>query len=155
MAAPAQPCERRTTICTLLLWFCFDSLLLPTQLKAFSWNFRIELEEVEWDKITFLSRCIPGQLEVMSRVSKLVRLLLAVPATKAMSKKSFSGMQHIGMYLRSMISQQHLNHLKLLHIHKKPHFVCVAREFVAGNDHRRHVFGTELKSLGLIPIYTV
>ena len=47
------------------------------------------------------------------------------------------------------MSQQRLNHLMLLHVHKSHtgHFnlVDVANEFISGNEHRKNVFGTEFK----------
>ena len=48
-----------------------------------------------------------------------------------------------------MMSQQHLNHLMLLYIDKdctdSLNFVGVANDFIAGNDHMKHEFGTEFK----------
>ena len=106
------------------------------------------------DIITFFRSCTPGQLEVMSQVSKLVRLLLVMPATNATSEKSFSALLRIKTYLRSTMSQQRLNHLSLLHIHKNRtknlNLVDVANDFVGGNDHRMHVFGIEFKPFDLI-----
>ena len=68
----------------------FDALLLPTHLEIFSTNFQAERELVVSDIIAFFRSCTPGQLEVMSQVSKLVRLLLVMPATNATSERSFS-----------------------------------------------------------------
>ena len=106
------------------------------------------------DIIAFFRSCTPGQLEVMSQVSKLVRLLLVMPATNATSKRSFSAVRRIKTYLRLTMSQQRLNHLTLLHIHKyhteSLNLVDVANDFIAGNDHRKDVFGTEFKPSDLI-----
>ena len=50
-----------------------------------------------------------------------------------------------------MMSQKRLNHLTLLHIQKNRteslKLVDVANDFIAGIDHRKHVFGTEFKLL--------
>ena len=90
----------------------------------------------------------------MSQVSKLVKLLLVMPATNAGSERSFSAVRRIKTYLRSTMSQQRLNHLMLLHVHKSEtdalNLVDVANDFIAGNDHRKHVFGTELKPSDLV-----
>ena len=52
------------------------------------------------------------------------------------------------------MSQQRLNNLTLLHIHKNRteslNLVDVANDLIAGNDHRKHVFGTEFKQSDLI-----
>ena len=106
------------------------------------------------DILAFFRNCTPGQLELMSQVSKLVKLLLVMPATNAGSERSFSAVRRIKTYLRSMMSQQCLNHLMLLHVHKSEtdalNLVNVANDFIAGNDHRKHVFGTEFKPSDLV-----
>jgi len=47
------------------------------------------------------------------------------------------------------MSQQRLNHLILLHVHKSLtdglNLVDIANDFIAGNDHRKNIFGTEFK----------
>ena len=91
---------------------------LPTQLEVFSHNIKCEGEVVLSDVLKFFRNCIPGQLELMSEVCKLVKLLLVMPATNAESERSFSADRRIKTYLRSTMSQQQLNHLMLLHVHK-------------------------------------
>ncbi len=125
----------------------FDFVLLPTHLEIFSTNFKVVGQVVVSNIITFFQSCTSGQLELMSQVSKLVRLLLVMPATNAGSERSFSAVRRTKTYLRSTMSQQRLNHLMLLHVHKSHtdslSLVDVAKDFIAGNDHRKHVFGTE------------
>ena len=132
----------------------FDSLLLPTHLEIFSNSFPVEGKVVLSDILNFFRVCTPGQLELMSQVSKLVRLMLVMPATNAESERSFSAVRRIKTYLRSTMSQQRLNHLMLLHIHKSLtddlNLVDVANDFIAGHDHRKHVFGTEFKPADLL-----
>ena len=50
------------------------------------------------------------------------------------------------------MSRQRLNHLMLLHVDKGTpttlinlYYVEVANDFIASNDHMKHMFGTELK----------
>ena len=85
----------------------------------------------------------------MSQVSKLVRLLLVMPATNAESGRSFSAVQRIKTYLHSAMSQQRLNHLMLLHAHKSHtddlDLIDVANDFIDGSDHRKYLFGPEFK----------
>ena len=85
----------------------FDALLLRKHLEIFSSNFQVEQAVVVSDIITSFRSCTPGQLEVLSQVSKLVRLLLVMPATNAtsMSERSFSAQRCIKTYLHSMMSR--------------------------------------------------
>ena len=106
------------------------------------------------DILEYFRSCNPCQWELMSQVSKLVKLLLVMPATNAESKRSFSAVRRIKMYLRSTMSQQRLNHLMLLHVHKSRtdalSLVDVANDFISGHDHRQHIFGTEFKPSDLV-----
>ena len=72
------------------------------------------------DILEFFPSCTPSQCDLMSQVSKLVKLLLVMPATNAESERSFSAVRHIKMHLHATMSrsQQCLNHLMLLHVHK-------------------------------------
>lgn len=92
-------------------------------------------------------------MELLSQVTKLVRLLLVMPATNAQSKPSFSAVRRIKSYLRTTMTQQHLNHLMLLYVHRdytdRLNLVDVANDFIAGNEHRREVFGTVFKETDL------
>ena len=91
---------------------------------------------------------------LMSQVSKLVKLLLVMPATNAQSERSFSAVWRFKMYLCAIMTQQRLNHLMLLHIHKSRtdslSLVDVANNFICGHDHRKHLFGNEFKSSDLV-----
>ena len=152
-AAAAKPYEEELRFVLSFYGSDFDSMLLPTHLEIFSQNFQAEGKVVVSDILTFRS-CTPGQLQLMSQVSQLVRLLLVMPATNAGSERSFSAVRRIKTYLRSTMTQQRLNHLMLLHVHKSHtdslNLVDVANDFNAGNDHRKHMFGTEFKPSDLI-----
>ena len=68
-----------------------------------------------------------------------------MPATNAASKRSFSTLRRVKSYLCSTVTQQRLNHLMVLHMHKertdKIDIVSVANEFVAQREHRSSIFG--------------
>ena len=49
---------------------------------------------------------------------KLVSLIVVIPATNAVSKRYFFAMHCVKTYLRSVMSQERLNSLMVLHIHK-------------------------------------
>ena len=114
----------------------FDPLLLPTQLQLFSQSLKADSGSVTLSSIcTFFKNCTPAQLEPMHEVTKLIKLILVMPATNA-----GSALHHLKTYLRSTMSQQHL---MLLHIHKhltdSLSLVNVANDFIASNDHRKHI----------------
>ena len=83
----------------------------------------------------------------MSQVGKLVMLLLVMPATSSQSERSFSAVRRIKTYLCSTMSQQCLNHLMLLHVHKSQtdelNLIDVANDFIDANDHRKNIFGSQ------------
>ena len=60
----------------------------------------------------------PAQHTIISEVCTIVKLILVSPATNAVSEQSASGLRRIKTYLRSTMSQQRLNSLMVLHVHK-------------------------------------
>ena len=90
----------------------------------------------------------PGQqwkLDYYSQVAILVRLILVLPATNAISERSFSAMRRIKTFLRTTMLQKRLNHLMVLHIHKaltdKLSVERIANEFVSRKEERLRIFG--------------
>ena len=53
-----------------------------------------------------------------SEVNKLLRLYLTVPMTNATAERSFSTLRRVKTYLRSTMTEKHLNHVIFLNIHK-------------------------------------
>ena len=92
-AAAAEPYEEELRFVLSFYGSDFDSLLLPTHLEIFSKGFHAEGGVVLSDILAFFRSCTPGQLELMSQVGKLVRLLLVMPATNAESERSFSAVR--------------------------------------------------------------
>ena len=82
-----------------------------------------------------------------SEVDKLVRIYLTVPVTTATGERSLSAaVRFIKTYLRSTVSQQRLNNIMLLSVHKNLTdglaLPTIARQFVDADERRRHFFGT-------------
>ncbi len=83
--------------------------------------------------------------QLISEVVTIVKLILVMPSTNAVSERSFSAMRRLKTYLRTTMKQERLNHLLLLHAHKdhtddlSP--VAVANSFVGDSEHRLSVFG--------------
>lgn len=82
----------------------------------------------------------------MSEVCVVIKLLMVMPATNAVSERSASGVRRIKTYLRSTMSQLRFNNLLVLHVHKdradQLNLKTCLNEFVSGSDHRIHLFGS-------------
>ena len=78
-------------------------------------------------------------------VEQLVRLLLTIPCSSAEAERSFSSLRRLKTYLRSSMSQQRLNHLAVLHVHRDRLYSIdidvITREFVAKPENRLATFG--------------
>ena len=68
-----------------------------------------------------------------------------MPATNAVSERSFSALKNVKSYLRTTMQQQRLNNLMTLFVHRdeteKVSLIDVANDFVSGNEHRLSYFG--------------
>lgn len=85
------------------------------------------------------------QVDLISEVANLCRLILVSPATNATCERSFSALKRVKTYLRSTMKQSRLNNLMILHIHKDfCDELCVDEcmtEFCNYSEHRRNIFG--------------
>lgn len=54
---------------------------------------------------------------LFSEIAIIVRLILVMPATNAVSERSFSNLRRLITYLRSRMSQERLISLMILHTH--------------------------------------
>ena len=79
-----------------------------------------------------------------SKVITLVKLIL-MPATNATNERTFSALCRVKSYLITTMTQAHLNHLMLLHVHKNStdqlDISCMASEFVSGMERRLAILG--------------
>ena len=86
-----------------------------------------------------------GERQNLGEVQKLVKLLLVMPATNAVSERSFSAMKRIKSYLRSTMSNNRINHLMIMHVHKdktdKIDMTQTANSFIEKTESRRKRFG--------------
>ena len=96
------------------------------------------------DIVSIVKDMSAGERDLLDQVVKLLRLLLVMPATNAVSERSFSAMRCIKTYLRSTMSQQRLNSAMVLHIHKdltyNLDFKNVSKEFISQSDYRKSKF---------------
>ena len=94
----------------------------------------------------------PAQLSLLSQVSLLVKLIALMPATNAVSERSASALRRVKTYLRSSMTQLHLNNMMVVHIHKSltdtVDVKSILTEFSTANEERRKVFGSlELENI--------
>ena len=97
------------------------------------------------DLVTFLQSLDSSRRKLLSEISTLGKLLLVMPATNAVSERSFSTLKWVKTYLRSTTGDSRLNHLMMLHVHKDRTdaltLVDVANDFVGEKENRKQLFG--------------
>ncbi|KAI6656107.1 Zinc finger MYM-type protein 1-like [Oopsacas minuta] len=80
-----------------------------------------------------------------SEVIKAVKIILVMPATNAVSERSFSALRRLKTWLRTTTTQSRLNWCMLLHVHKEKtdalQMISVGNEFISRNDSRVQLFG--------------
>ena len=121
-----------------------DKNLLEVQLKTLP--SLISTDNVSFKDILACTRKLsPGVRQLISEVIKLQKLILVMPATNAVSERSFSAMRRLFTYLRTNMLQSRLNNMMVLHVHKEKTdslpLVEIANEFVDWSGHRINIFG--------------
>ena len=81
----------------------------------------------------------------MSEVCTVASLILVMPASNAVSERSFSSLRRLKSYLRSTMTQERLNNILVLHVHNdltdNLNLTEVANEFVMSSEFRLTLFG--------------
>ena len=94
--------------------------------------------------VRFFRTLSPVEHQFYDMVVKLTKIILTMPATNAISERSFSTLRRMKTWLRSTMNQTRLNWCMVLHIHNddtdKLNIVDVANEFVSRNSTRNHIF---------------
>ena len=133
----------------------FQLELLRTQLLTFGLDFQRIQREAYGDndrkptifdiKEYFTSLTITAQKSLLSHISRVIKLVLVMPAINATSEGSSSALRRVKSYLRSTMSQQRLNNPMLLHVHKGITDIInwkdIASEFIGNSEHRLKIFG--------------
>ena len=125
----------------------FDQSLLKTQLVILGVHFQEVGNQTPnltiFDIKSYLLSLSPGQLSLLSQVKRLMQLLLIMPATNASSERSFSALRRVKSYLRTTMTQERLNYLMLLHVHKERtdslDLKLLVNDFIC-SDHRSNIF---------------
>ena len=97
------------------------------------------------DLISFLKSLEHSQRILLSEVVKIAKLLLVMPATNAISERSFSALKRVKTYLRSTTTDSRLNNLLVLHTHKdtadKLDLKIIGNQFIDKYQTRINTFG--------------
>lgn len=95
--------------------------------------------------ISYLQSLSPAECQFYNAVVVVAKLILVMPATNAVSERSFSTLRRIKTWLRSTMHQTRLNLCMTLHVHSeetdKLDLVAVANDFVGRNSSRQSIFG--------------
>ena len=117
---------------------------LKLQLEILSTNIADGVTDIV-DIKNYLQQLSPAEKALLSQVILVMKLILVMPATNASSECSFSAMRRVKSYLQSTMTQERLNHLMILHIHKELTdgliLTNIANEFVSKSERRLQVFG--------------
>ena len=119
---------------------------LEMQLQIFATNFIMEGKKTSIkDIMKYLRNISSAQRALLSEICIIAKLILVMPATNAVSERSFSALRRVKTYLRSTMKQTRLNHLMILHVHKditdSLNLNDIGNEFVRCSEHRLSVFG--------------
>ena len=71
------------------------------------------------DCLQYLQSLSSAQRSFYSEVCVLIQLILVMPATNAVSERSFSSMRRLKSYIRSTMNQSRINHVMILHLNKE------------------------------------
>ena len=71
------------------------------------------------DVVAYLKELDKNSWDYFSEVFTLVKLILVVPATNALSERSCSALRRLKTYLRTTMCQDSLNHCMILYVHKE------------------------------------
>lgn len=126
----------------------FDVNVLKTQLLTLSVQVKADHPDIDRlllsDMIRHFRALSKPQISLLSQVARLLKLIIVMPATNAVSERSFSAMRRLKTYLRTSMGEERLNNLMLLHVNKSRtdslDMLGVANRF-ANTPHRRAIFG--------------
>ena len=125
-----------------------NSDLLSVQLKTLPAVIRSsdELVNTFYDVRNLVKELKQPLKALISEVVKIIKLIIVMPATNAVSERSFSARRRLFTYLQTNMGPNRLNNTMVLHVHKERldqlSLIEIANDFVKGSDHRKTVFGS-------------
>lgn len=123
----------------------FNQDQLSMQLAVLSSNISSDSAQDLKSILQYLQNLSEAQRLLLSEVCTLASLVIVMPATNAVSERSFSSLRRLKSYLRSTMTQTRLNNLMVLHVHSnltdKLSLTEVGNEFIQDSTHRETIFG--------------
>ena len=96
-------------------------------------------------KLSVMKSLTVGQKALHTQVIILVKLILVMPATNAVSERSFCALRRIKTFLGATMLQQRLNSIMILNVHQDKtdclNVMSIANQFVSENERRLAIFG--------------
>ena len=129
----------------------FDLRRLDTQLKMLPDFIKIAMDGSVKRVTSIRTICealnkSPIGKKMLSEVAKLLRIYLTIPVTTATAERSFSVLRRLKTWLRNTMTQERMNNLLLLHVHKTITDALdlreIAEKFATVNEQRQNFFGS-------------
>ncbi|XP_041374138.1 zinc finger MYM-type protein 1-like [Gigantopelta aegis] len=99
-----------------------DKTTLHTQLDCFKVLIKQSVDNVNTLTISQIVDVIrerkPASRTMFCDIVTVLKLISVMPATNAISERSLSALRRVKTYLRSSMTQERLNHVMLLHVHR-------------------------------------
>ena len=110
-----------------------------TQLETLKLNLPARVSGIR-SIIKYVRNLTQVQRDLVSNICTVIKLISVMPATNAVSERSFSTLRRVRTYLRATMTQEMLNHLMVLQVHKdltdKLNLNDIGNEFVGQSEHR-------------------
>lgn len=128
----------------------FSREILETQLMTLHSNLSSEVQSEKGGAklksiINYLKSLTMCEMQFYSEIIKLAKIILVMPATNALSERSFSALRRLKTWLRSTMHETRLNWCMILHTHYEEtdelDLNVIAKEFVSRNTSRQNIFG--------------
>ena len=91
------------------------------------------------DIIKYIRNLTQVQRDLLSDICTIIKLILVMPATNAVIERSFGALCRVKTYLCVTMTQERLNYLMVLHVHKdltdKLNLNHIGNEFVGQSEH--------------------
>ncbi len=117
---------------------------LETQLLVLSSSIPEDVHDIHTLR-KYIQHLLSAERELKCEVVRLLKIILVMPATNCTSERSFSALRRLKTFLRSTMSQERLNSLMILHVHKDhtDNMILsdVANDFISGRERWSNVFG--------------
>ena len=97
----------------------FQLQMLPDLLQAFKKSKNLQnIIVTKLSSVSEMLAVVPMAKDMFSEVYKLLRLFLTIPVTTCTAERNFSALRQMKTYLSSTMTEERLNNVMLLHVHK-------------------------------------